>query len=68
MDDIGWVDVLVAWISVLVLIFIFVVTPIVIACGLCGIILDDLLCVDAFEDTTVFHCVTRPRVELAWTF
>jgi hypothetical protein len=67
-DNIGRVDVLVAWISVLVLIFVFVITPITFSCGFCGVILNDLLHVDALEDTTVFHCVIGSRVELAWTF
>jgi len=64
MDDVGWVDVLVAWILVLVLILVLSIAPIVLARRFCGVSLDGLLCVDAFEDTTFFHCVIGLGVEL----
>jgi len=68
MDDVSWVDVLVARILVLVLIFVLTVAPIVLAYGFRGIALGGLLCVVAFEDTTLFRCVVGFGMELAWTF
>jgi hypothetical protein len=68
MDNVSWVDILVARILVLVLVFILAVAPIVLARGFSGITLGSQLCVDAFEDTTFFHCVVGFGMELAWTF
>jgi hypothetical protein len=68
MDNIGWVDILVAQIPVLVRILVLVVVPIVFAHGFCCVTLDGLLCVDAFEDTEVFYCVIGLGMELAWNF
>jgi len=67
MDNIGRVNVQLAWVLVLVLIFILAAAPTTVACGLRGVVLDDLLRVDVLEDATVLYCVTRSRMELAWT-
>ena len=65
-DNVSWVDVMVVGVSVLIVIVLFAIAPITVACGLCSIVLNDLLHVDVFEDTTIFHGVTRSRMELAW--
>ena len=67
MDDIGRVNILVAWVSVLVLVFILAVAPIMVAYSLRSVILDDLLHVDVLEVVAVLHCVIGPRMEVAWT-
>ena len=66
MDNVDWVDVLVAWISVLVVILVLLVVPVTLPRCFSGVTLNDLLCLDAFEDTTLFHCVVGLEMKLAW--
>lgn len=65
MDDVSLVDVLVVGVSVLIIIVLFAIAPITVACGLRSIILNDLLCIDVLKDATIFHGVGRSRMELA---
>jgi hypothetical protein len=67
-DDISWIDILMARIPVLVLVLVLLVVPIAFAGGFGGVTLDGLLHVNTFEDTTFFHCVVGLRMELAWSF
>jgi len=64
-DHVGRVDILVSWVPILVLVFVFVIAPVLLPVFLGGIILSSPPRVDAFEDTTFFHCVVRLGVELA---
>jgi len=52
----------------LVVVFVFVTTPILLPIFLGRVILSGPLHVDAFEDTTFFHRVIGFGVELAWSF
>jgi hypothetical protein len=65
MYNVGWVDVFMAWISVLVLVLVLLVAPVVLSCCFSGVTLNGLLCVNAFEDTAFLHCVVGIRVKLA---
>jgi hypothetical protein len=65
-NDVGWIDVLVVGVSVLVVVL-FTITYVLVACGFCGIVLDDLLCVDILEDATILHGMTGSRMELTQT-
>ena len=67
-DHIGGTDILVSWVPILVVVLVFVTTPILLPVFLGGIILSGPLCVDAFEDTTFFHHVIGLGMELAWFF
>jgi len=58
---------MVSWVPVLVLIFVFVIAPVLFPVFLGGIVLSSPPRVDAFEDTTFFHHVIRLMVELAWS-
>ena len=68
MDNISWIDILVAWIPVLVFILVLLVTPVVFAHGFSGVTLDGPLRVNTLGDTTFFHCVVGFGMELAWSF
>ena len=61
-DHVGWVDVLVARISVLVVILVLLVAPVAFSCCFSGVTLNSLLCIDALEDTTFLHRVVGLRV------
>jgi len=65
---VGGTDVLVSWVPILVVVFVFVTMSVLLPVFLDGIPLSSLLCVDAYEDTTFFHCVIGHGMELAWTF
>ena len=65
MDNVGWVDVLVVWISVLVFVLVLLVAPVALPRCFRGVTLSGLLCVDAFEDTTFLHCVFGLGMKLA---
>jgi hypothetical protein len=67
-DYIGWVDVLVPWISVLVFVLILLVAPIVLPYSFGSVALSGLLCVDAPKDTKFFHHVVRFEMKLAQPF
>jgi len=67
-DHVGGTDILVSWVPILVVIFVFVTTPVLLPVFLSGIVLSGPLCVDDFEDTTFFHRVIGLGVELAWSF
>ena len=60
-NNVNWVDVLMMRISILVVVILFTIAPVTVVRSLYSIILDDLLCVDILEDTTILHCVTGPR-------
>ena len=66
MDDVSWVDVLVARVSVLVFILILLVAPVALPHCFSSVTLDGLLCIDTFEDTTFLHCVVGLGMKLAW--
>jgi len=68
MDNVSLVDVLVAWISVLVFILVLVIAPIALPRCFSGVALNGLLCVDAFEDAAFSHCVVGFGMKLAWPF
>ena len=65
MDNVGSVDVLVAWISVLVFVLVLLVASVALSSCFSDVTLSGLLCVDAFEDTTFFHCVVGLGIKLA---
>ena len=64
-DHVGRFDIQVSWVPILVLVFVFVIAPVLLRVFLGGIILSGPPRVDAFEDTTFFHRVVRLGVELA---
>ena len=68
MDYVGWIDVLIVRVSVLVFVLIFLVAPVVFPRRFGGVALSGLLRVDALEDTTLLHHVVGLRMKLAWPF
>ena len=66
-DHVGGTDILVSWVPILVVVFVFVTTSVLLPIFLGGIVLSSPLCVDAFEDTTFFHRVIGLGMELAWS-
>ena len=68
MDYVGWVDVLVARVSVLVFVLILFVSPVVFPRSFSGVALNRLLHVDALEDTTFLYRVVGVGMKLAWPF
>jgi len=64
-DHVGGTDILVSWVPILVVVFVFVTTPVLLPVFLGRIVLSSPLRVDAFKDTTFFHRVIRLGVELA---
>jgi len=67
-DHVGGTDILVSWVPILVVVFVFVTTPVLLPIFLGGVVLSGPLCVDAFEDTTFFHRVIGLGMELARSF
>ena len=67
-DHVGGTDILVSWVPILVVVFVFVTTPVLFPIFLGRIVLSSALRVDAFEDTTFFHHVIGLGVELARSF
>jgi len=67
-DYIGWVDVLVARVSVLVFVLILLVSPVVFPRSFSGVALNGLLRVDALEDTAFLYRVVGVGMKLAWPF
>ena len=65
---VGWVDVLVPWVPILVVVFIFLTASVMFPSFLGAIPLGSPLCVDAFEDTTFFHHMVGLGMELARSF
>ena len=65
MDHVGGTDVLVSWVPILVVVFVFVTTAVLLPVFLGRNVLSSPLHVDAFEDMTFFHCVIGLGVELA---
>ena len=66
MNYVSWVDVLPAWISVLVVVFVLLVALVALSHCFSSVALNSLLCIDALEDTTFLHCVVGLGVKLAW--
>jgi len=64
-DHVGGTDILVSWILILVAVFVFVTTPVLLPIFLSGGVLSGPLCVNAFEDTSFFHHVIGLGMELA---
>ena len=64
-DHVGGTNILVLWVPILVVVFVFVTTPVLLPIFLGGVVLSGLLCVDAFEDTVFFHHVIGLGMELA---
>jgi len=56
-DHVGGTDILVSWVPILVVVFVFVTTPVLLPVFLGRFILSGPLCVDAFEDMAFFHRV-----------
>jgi len=67
-DHVGGTNILVLWVPILVVVFVFVTTRVLLPIFLGGVVLSGLLCVDAFEDTVFFHHVIGLGMELAWSF
>jgi len=65
---VGGADILVPWVPILVIVLVFLTTSVLLPFFLGGISLSGPLCVDAFEDTTFFHCVVGLGMELARSF
>ena len=65
---VGGTDILVSWVSILVVIVVFVTMSVLFSIFLGGIPLSSPLHVDAFEDTTFFDRVIGLGMELAWSF
>jgi len=62
------IDVWVLWVPILVVVFVFLTASVLFPVFLGGISLSGPLCVDAFEDTTFFHCMVGLGMELAQSF
>jgi len=65
---VGGTDILVPWVPILVIVFVFLIASVLFLVFLGGISLSGPLCVDAFEDTTFFHCMVGLGMELARSF
>ena len=68
MHHVSWVDVLMPWVPVLVVVFVFLTTSVMFPSYFGSVSLSSPLCIDAFEDMAFFHRVVRLRMELAWSF
>ena len=68
MNYVGWIDVLLPWVPVLVIIFIFLVASVMFPNSFGDISLSSPLSIDALEDMTFFHRVVRLRMKLARSF
>ena len=68
MYHVGGTDILVPWVSILVVVLVCLTTSVLFPIFLGGIPLSGSLCVDAFEDTTFFYRVVGHGMELAWSF
>jgi len=64
-DHVGGTDILVSRVPIMVIVFVFVTTPVLLPVFLGRIVLSGPLRVDAFEDTAFFHPVNGFGVELA---
>jgi len=64
MNDVSRIDVLVAGVSVMVIVVLLTIARIMIARGLCSVVLDDFLRVDILEDTAILHGMIGSRMEL----
>ena len=67
-DYISWIDVLMLWVPVLVVVFVVLVAPVVLPGSLGGVSLSGPLLVDAREDTTFLHHMVRLGMKLARPF
>ena len=65
MNYVGWMDVLMSWVPVLVVVFVLLVASVVFPGSFGGVSLSGPLRVDALEDTTFFHRVVRIGMKLA---
>ena len=68
MNYVGWVDVLVPWVPVLVVVFIFLIAFVMFLDSFGSVSLSGPLCIDSFKDTTFIHHVVRLGMKLAWSF
>ena len=68
MHYVGWVDVLMSWVSVLVVVFILLIASVMFPSSFGDVSLSSTLCIDALKDATFFHRVVRLGMKLAWSF
>jgi len=64
-DHVSRIDILVSWVPILVVVFVFVTTPVLLPVVLRRIVLGSPPHVDVFKDTAFFHRVIGLGVELA---
>ena len=58
--------ILVARVSVLVFVLVLLVAPVALPYCFSGVPLNGVLCIDAFEDAALLHCVVGLGMKLAW--
>ena len=68
MDYVGWIDVLMPWVPVLVFVFVHLVAPVVFPGSLDDVTLSGSLRVDALEDAAFLHRTVRLGMKLARPF